>query len=46
MSVAKFDVLILQAEELANAYNYDGHPSIFQTTEQVKQEITYLSLRP
>ena len=41
MSAAECDAVMQRAEELAAAYNYDGHPSIFQTTEQAKTSDDY-----
>jgi len=35
------DSLIKQAELLANNFNFEGHPSVFQTTEQVKTTDDY-----
>ena len=35
------DALIKRGEELSSAYNYDGHPSIFQTTEQTRTSDDY-----
>ena len=35
------DQLMQRAEELANKFNYDGHPSVFQTSEQSKTSDDY-----
>lgn len=35
------DNLIGRAEELASNYNYEGHPSVFQTTDQAKTTDDY-----
>jgi phytanoyl-CoA hydroxylase len=35
------DKLIQRAEELANGFNYDGHPSVFQTSEQTRTSDDY-----
>lgn len=35
------DALIHRAEELSNSFNYEGHPSVFQTTEQAKTTDDY-----
>ena len=35
------DALVKRAEELANDFNYDGHPSIFQTSEQSRTSDDY-----
>jgi len=35
------DDLIRRAEELAANYNYEGHPSVFQTTDQAKTTDDY-----
>ena len=35
------DSLIQQGELLANNFNFEGHPSVFQTTEQAKTTDDY-----
>ena len=35
------DDLIRRAEELSTGFNYEGHPSVFQTTEQAKTTDDY-----
>ncbi|MEO7983370.1 MAG: phytanoyl-CoA dioxygenase family protein [Bacteroidota bacterium] len=40
-SAAECDALIKRAEELATNYNYEGHPSIFQTSEQSRTSDDY-----
>jgi len=35
------DNLVGRAEELASNYNYEGHPSVFQTTDQAKTTDDY-----
>ncbi len=35
------DQLMQRAEELANGFNYDGHPSVFQTAEQARTSDDY-----
>ncbi len=35
------DRLMQRAEELSRAFNYEGHPSVFQTTEQSKSTDDY-----
>ncbi len=35
------DALMQRGEELANAYNFDGHPSVFQTTNQEETSTDY-----
>jgi len=35
------DKLIQRGEELANGFNYDGHPSVFQTSEQARTSDDY-----
>ena len=35
------DALVKRAEELATGFNYDGHPSIFQTSEQSRTSDDY-----
>lgn len=41
MSTEDCDAVMQRAEELATGFNYDGHPSIFQTTEQTKTSDDY-----
>lgn len=41
MSATDCDAVMQRAEELATKFNYDGHPSIFQTTEQTKTSDDY-----
>ena len=40
-TAAECDALMKRGEELANAYNLDGHPSVFQTTDQEKTSTEY-----
>ena len=40
-TAAKCDVLLQRGEELANGFNYEGHPSVFQTSNQVKSTDDY-----
>lgn len=40
-SHAACDALMQRAQELAAAYDYKGHPSVFQTTEQTKSTDDY-----
>jgi phytanoyl-CoA hydroxylase len=40
-SAEECDAVIKRAEELANNFNYDGHPSIFQTNEQSRTSDDY-----
>lgn len=40
-TAAESDALMQRAEELAAAYDYKGHPSVFQTTEQAKSTDDY-----
>jgi phytanoyl-CoA hydroxylase len=40
-SAAECDALMKRGEELANDFNFDGHPSVFQTTEQAKSTDDY-----
>jgi len=40
-TAAACDALIKRGEELATAYNYEGHPSIFQTSEQSRTSDDY-----
>lgn len=40
-SAAESDALMQRAEELAAAYDYKGHPSVFQTSEQAKSTDDY-----
>ena len=35
------DALMQRAQELAQTYNFDGHPSVFQTSEQTKTSDDY-----
>jgi len=35
------DELMTRGEELANDFNFDGHPSVFQTTDQAKSTDDY-----
>ncbi|MES2775167.1 MAG: phytanoyl-CoA dioxygenase family protein [Bacteroidota bacterium] len=35
------DALMKRGEELANAFNFEGHPSVFQTTDQAKTTDDY-----
>ena len=35
------DDLVRRAEELASSFNYEGHPSVFQTTDQAKTTDDY-----
>lgn len=41
MSSADCDAVMQRAEELAKDYDYDGHPSVFQTTNQTKTSDAY-----
>lgn len=38
---AECDALVKQGELLANGYNYEGHPSVFQTSEQSRTSDDY-----
>ena len=40
-TAAACDALMKRGEELATGYNYDGHPSIFQTNEQSRTSDDY-----
>lgn len=40
-SAADCDALMQRAQELATAYDYKGHPSVFQTTEQTQTTDDY-----
>jgi len=40
-SAAESDALMKRGEELAQAFNFDGHPSVFQTSEQTKTTDDY-----
>ena len=40
-SAAECDALRKRAEELAASFDYDGHPSVFQTTDQAKSTDEY-----
>ncbi|MFM2134836.1 MAG: hypothetical protein RL021_236 [Bacteroidota bacterium] len=40
-SAAECDALMQRGQELAEGYDYDGHPSIFQTAEQTKTSDDY-----
>jgi len=40
-SAAECDALMKRGEELAQAFNFDGHPSVFQTSEQTKTTDDY-----
>ncbi|MBK6748868.1 MAG: phytanoyl-CoA dioxygenase family protein [Acidobacteria bacterium] len=40
-SDADCDALIARAEELASGFDYDGHPSVFQTSEQERTSDEY-----
>ena len=40
-SAESCDILMHHAQELAHSYNYEGHPSIFQTNEQSKTSDDY-----
>lgn len=40
-TVAACDALMQRGEILANAYNFDGHPSVFQTTNQEATSTDY-----
>ena len=35
------DALVKRGEELANSFNYEGHPSVFQTSNQTKSTDDY-----
>jgi phytanoyl-CoA hydroxylase len=35
------DELMLRGEELSNKFSFDGHPSIFQTSEQTRTSDDY-----
>ncbi len=35
-TAAECDALMQRGEELANGFNFDGHPSVFQTSDQAK----------
>ena len=35
------DALMLRGEELSNSFNFDGHPSVFQTNEQTRTSDDY-----
>lgn len=41
MKVEDCDAVMQRAEELATGFNYDGHPSIFQTNEQTRTSDDY-----
>ena len=40
-TAAECDALIQRGEELANDFNFDGHPSVFQTSNQAKNTDNY-----
>ena len=40
-TAAECDAVMQRGEELANNFNFDGHPSVFQTTDQVKTSDDY-----
>ena len=40
-TAAECDILTQRGKELANGFNYDGHPSIFQTNEQSRSSDDY-----
>lgn len=40
-TAAECDALMRRGEELANGFNFDGHPSVFQTTDQAKTTDDY-----
>ena len=35
------DALMYRGEELSNSFNFDGHPSVFQTNEQTRTSDDY-----
>jgi phytanoyl-CoA hydroxylase len=40
-SAEECDALMKRGQELANGFNFDGHPSVFQTTDQAKTTDDY-----
>ena len=40
-TAAKCDAVMKRGEELSNSYNFEGHPSVFQTNEQTRTSDDY-----
>ena len=40
-STEECDAVMKRGEELSNNYNFDGHPSVFQTNEQTRTSDDY-----